>query len=169
MSMAVHYMAVHKWTQHKGNQSRGYPLDYPTFPLPCITLKCSSGFYNYPFCISYCWRGVVFLFSFIFLFFFFHFNSLFLMVRDWLGAFSSLWVRLLRKLCGAGWPECWLHHCMGPRVTQEASLAGKKLFLNRDDWKIGLIAMSPEQDNANREHELHTHFWGHSKQLLIAQ
>lgn len=81
------------------------------------------------------------------------------MVRDWFPAFSGPWVRLLRKLfsadsfllCCACWPECWLHYYTGPRVTWEASLAGKKLLINYDDWKIGLLVMSPEQDNANRE------------------
>lgn len=57
---------------------------------------------------------------------------------------------------------------MGPRVTWEASPEGKKLLINYDDWKIGLIVMSPEQNNANRECT-HIFLRDHSEQLFIAQ
>lgn len=159
MNVAVHHMAIHKWTQHKRNQSRGYPLDYAAIPyIQMQLLILEQWFY-----ISYCSGRSCFL---VWFWFFFLFQSLFLMARDWFPAFSDPWVRLLRKLCSAGsfllccscQPEWWLRYCTGPRVTQEASLAGKKLLINYDNWKIGLVVTSPEQDNANREHELHAHF-----------
>lgn len=97
-------------------------------------------------------RDVVCLCLLAFVFVFFLYFLICISDGNWLEAdFSGPWERLLRRLCSIGtfllccswWPEWWLHYFMGPIVTQE-SLAEKKMLVNYDDWKIGLVPTSPE-------------------------